>query len=74
MDQVDGGAANAAIRGNEVLIERDNPAPVRALLGHELTHRIQDLAPEQYAAFREAALRELGNAREQAEGVQALYR
>ena len=74
VDQVDGGAANAAIRGNEVLIERDNPAPVRALLGHELTHRIQELAPEQYAAFREAALRELGNAREQAEGVQALYR
>ena len=74
VDQVDGGAANAAIRGNEVLIERDNPAPVRALLGHELTHRIQDLAPEQYAAFRAAALRELGNTREQAEGVQALCR
>ena len=72
--QIGGGAANAAIRGNEIRIERDNQHPVRTLLGHELTHRVQDLAPNEYGAFRAAALAELGDAAAQAEGLQALYR
>ena len=49
---VAGGAANAELRGSEVLIERDNPNPVLFLLGHEWTHRMQDLAPEEYQRFR----------------------
>lgn len=48
-----GQEANADIRGNVVTIEKNNPNPVRQLIGHELTHRMQDLSPENYAAFRD---------------------
>ena len=41
-----GGGANASIQGNEIRIERYNPNPVTYLLGHELTHRLQETAPE----------------------------
>ena len=55
VDQVDGGRANAEIRGSEVQIEKNNPLPVQFLMGHEVTHRLQELAPEEYRAFREVA-------------------
>ena len=55
VDQVDGGRANAEIAGSEVQIEKNNPLPVQFLMGHEVTHRLQELAPEEYRAFREAA-------------------
>lgn len=55
VDQVDGGRANAEITGSEVQIEKNNPLPVQFLMGHEVTHRLQELAPEEYRAFREAA-------------------
>ena len=55
VDQVDGGRANAEIAGSEVQIEKNNPFPVQFLMGHEVTHRLQELAPEEYRAFREAA-------------------
>ena len=48
-----GGMANADIQGSAVQIEKNNPNPVRALFGHELTHRVQQLAPESYRAFRD---------------------
>lgn len=53
VDSVAGGMANADIQGNVVQIEKNNPNPVRALFGHELTHRVQQLAPESYRAFRD---------------------
>ena len=55
VDQVDGGRSNAEIAGSEVRIEKNNPLPVQFLMGHEVTHRLQELAPEEYRAFREAA-------------------
>lgn len=58
VDQVAGGSANAAITGSTIRIERGNPHPVRFLLGHELTHRIQELAPDEYRVFRDAVAQE----------------
>ncbi len=52
-------AANAAISGAEVQIQKDNPNPVRFLMGHEMTHRMQELAPKEYRAFRSAAANDL---------------
>ena len=52
VDYVEGGN-NASIQGSVVQIEKNNPEPVRFLFGHELTHRVQDLAPESYRAFRD---------------------
>lgn len=48
-----GARANAEITGNVVRIEKGNPNPVRMLIGHELTHRMQDVSPESYRAFRD---------------------
>ena len=52
-------AANAAISGAEVRLQKDNPNPVRFLMGHEMTHRMQELAPKEYRAFRAAAANDL---------------
>ena len=52
VDSIRGGDANATISGAEVLIEKNNPNPVMFLAGHEFTHRLQELAPEEYRAFR----------------------
>lgn len=48
-----GARANADIQGNVVTIEKNNPNPVRMLIGHEMTHRMQDVSPESYQAFRD---------------------
>ena len=53
VDSVAGGMANADIQGSVVQIEKNNPNPVRSLFGHEMTHRVQQLAPESYRAFRD---------------------
>ena len=47
-------AANAQIKGAEVQIQKDNENPVMFLIGHELAHRMQELAPREYLAFRTA--------------------
>lgn len=54
-DSVAGGEANAQIENGVVTIEKGNPNPVRFLFGHEITHRMQELAPAEYARLREAA-------------------
>lgn len=59
VDSVKGGDANAQIIGSEVLVEKNNQNPVMFLLGHEWTHRMQELAPTEYRAFREAVAREV---------------
>ncbi|MDU1325889.1 MAG: ADP-ribosyltransferase [Clostridiales bacterium] len=61
-DRVAGGAANAKIENGVITIARDAKNPVRAVFGHEITHRIQELAPEEYRAFREAAMAHYENA------------
>ena len=58
-DSVRGGTANAQLRGADILVEKGNPNPVLFLLGHEWTHRLQELAPEAYRSFRDFASEEL---------------
>ena len=55
-DSVREGSANAQITGSTVLVEKNNPNPVMAIVGHEFTHRMQELAPEEYRRFRESIL------------------
>lgn len=55
-DQVRGGTANGEIVGNEIRIAKDAQDPVMQVVGHEWTHRVQELAPEQYTAFRSAIM------------------
>ena len=53
--------ANADIVGNKVRIAWDKrDQALDFLLGHEFTHRMQDLSPEAYAEFVEAAKQALG--------------
>ena len=58
VDSVRGGTANAQVSGSDILVEKNNPNPVMFLLGHEWTHRMQELAPTEYRAFREAVAEE----------------
>ena len=55
-DMVRGGTANGVIEGNEIRIAKDAQNPVMQVVGHEWTHRVQELAPEQYTAFRDAIM------------------
>lgn len=55
-DAVRGGTANGVIEGNEIRIAKDAQNPVMQVVGHEWTHRVQELAPEQYTAFRDAIM------------------
>ena len=59
-DEVAGGSANAEIQGNRITIEKWNRNPVRALFGHEITHRIQDLSPDSYGEYKAAAREAMG--------------
>ena len=54
VDQVLGGSANGQINGSDVLIAKDAVDPALQVVGHEWTHRVQELAPEQYRSFRDA--------------------
>lgn len=72
-DRVAGGAANAKIENGVITIARDAKNPVRAIFGHEITHRIQELAPEEYRAFREAAIADTEYLDQKVEGTRALY-
>lgn len=73
VDSVEGGIANAQIQGDTVLIEKNNPNPVTFLMGHEITHRIQELAPEQYRSFRQFISENDADFQAQVEATQALY-
>lgn len=55
-DEVRGGTANGVIEGNEIRIAKNAQDPVMQVVGHEWTHRVQELAPEQYTAFRDAIM------------------
>ena len=59
VDRVRGGTANASITGSTILVEKGNPNPVLFVVGHEWTHRMQELTPEQYRAFRSAIAGEI---------------
>ncbi len=55
-DSIRGGTANAKISGSTILMEKNNPNPVMAVVGHEFTHRMQELAPKEYRTFRNSVL------------------
>ena len=59
-DEVAGGDANAEIQGNRITIEKWNRNPVRALFGHEITHRIQALSADSYTEYKAAAKEAMG--------------
>lgn len=58
VDSVRGGTANAQISGSTVLVERNNENPVLAIVGHEMTHRMQEIAPTEYRTFRDIVAQE----------------
>lgn len=70
--EVRGGTANGVIEGNEIRIAKDAQDPVMQVVGHEWTHRVQDLAPEQYTAFR-SAIMENGDVAEAAKILHEQY-
>lgn len=79
VDSVRGGTANAQISGSTVLVERNNENPVLAIVGHEMTHRMQELAPTEYRAFRDIVAQEEQNSIQKridtyaAQGVELTY-
>lgn len=58
VDSVRGGTANAQISGSTILVEQNNENPVAFVIGHEMTHRMQELAPTEYRTFRDLAAQE----------------
>ena len=55
------GKANAEIEGNEVRIAwKYRGKAIPFLVGHEYTHRMQDLSPEEYNTFKAAVIKYLG--------------
>ena len=61
VDQVNKGNSNAQILGNKVLIAKKNrDKAIKFLVGHEFTHRMQDLSPEAYAEFKAAVKEYMG--------------
>lgn len=73
VDAVRDGTANAQISGSEILVEQNNENPVVAVIGHEMTHRMQELAPEQYRQFRDLVTREGPADLPTVEDLMALY-
>lgn len=56
--QVQGGAANGKyVKGtNTVLLAADAENPLSFVAAHEVTHRMQDAAPTEYRAYRDAVM------------------
>ena len=59
-DSMENGAQGKYEKGT-VLIAKDAPDPLKQVYGHEITHRMQELAPTEYAALLEAVQAELGS-------------
>lgn len=54
---MDGHANGQYIREkNLIQIAADSTNPIYEVAGHEVTHRMQDLSPDEYRAFRQAAI------------------
>ena len=54
VDQVLNGLGNGNINGSEIQIAKDARDPALRVVGHEWTHRVQELAPDTYRSFRDA--------------------
>lgn len=59
-DSMENGTQGKYEKGT-VLIAKDAPDPLKQVYGHEITHRMQELAPTEYAALRSAVQAELGS-------------
>ena len=55
-----GAGANGYYQNGVIHIARDAENSTMEVLKHELTHRIQDAAPQEYAVFREFAMQQSG--------------
>lgn len=54
---MDGQANGQYIRDKSLIqIAADSTNPIYEVAGHEVTHRMQDLSPDEYLAFRQAAI------------------
>lgn len=73
VDNVEEGRKNGRYGDSDILIAKDAANPAAQVFGHEVTHRVQELAPETYRAFRQAALDHMADsaARAKIEGYQA---
>lgn len=60
-DEVEGGKANAEIQGRRITISKVTDNPVRAVFGHEITHRIQELSADSYAEYKAAVQEVMGD-------------
>ncbi len=52
VDTIEGGTVNGSIEDGYIQIAKDADNPVSVIIGHEITHRMQQLAPEAYASYR----------------------
>nr|DAF66943.1 MAG TPA: hypothetical protein [Caudoviricetes sp.] len=48
------GRAEGQITGRAITLQRDAESPLRQLYGHEISHRIRDLAPKEFDRFVQA--------------------
>ena len=78
-ESVSGGIANGEITGNEIVLSRaeleraqEDGGLLWKILGHELTHGVQQDAGDAYALFRDAAAKE-DAVRKHAENVRKFY-
>ena len=58
VDSIMGGQANGQYirEKNLIQIAADSTNPIYEVAGHEVTHRMQDLSPDEYRVFRQAAI------------------
>lgn len=52
--EINHGLAEGQITGRAITLQRDAESPLRQLYGHEISHRIRDLAPKEFERFVQA--------------------
>lgn len=52
--EINHGLAEGQITGRTITLQRDAESPLRQLYGHEISHRIRDLAPKEFDRFVQA--------------------
>lgn len=52
--EINHGLAEGQITGRAITLQRDAESPLRQLFGHEIAHRIRDLAPKEFDRFVQA--------------------
>lgn len=52
--EINHGRAEGQITGRAITLQRDAESPLRQLFGHEIAHRLRDLAPKEFDRFVQA--------------------